>query len=128
MIYHFMNLISLKYGPEVKRLTLSKTLFKQCTYLLNYYCYFHICCKSYLCKYFGYECLIFTKTGLSPSVLSHVITGSGLPVWVKVVSVLGGTSCKWDASPLSLTRWQHTMRQWYQACVVICDPPPPNEA
>ena len=28
-------------------------------------------------------------------------------MWVKVVSVLGGTSYKRDVSPLFLTRWQH---------------------
>ena len=50
--------------------------------------------------------------------LLTVITGSGLPVWVEVVEVLGGTSCKCDASPLFLTRWQHFTRQWYQVCVV----------
>ena len=35
-----------------------------------------------------------------------VIPGSGLVVWVEVVSVLGGTSCNWEHN-LFLTRWQH---------------------
>ena len=51
--------------------------------------------------------------------ISNVYPGSGLLVWVKVVSVTDGTSYNWDASPLFLTRWQHTMSQWYQVCVVI---------
>ena len=51
---------------------------------------------------------------------SHVIPGSGLLVWVKVVSALGGTSYKWDASPLFLTRWQHNKdrERWFNADLV----------
>ena len=50
--------------------------------------------------------------------MNLVITGSGLLVWVKVVSVLASTSFKCDQLPLFLTRWQHCMRQWYQVYVV----------
>ena len=39
----------------------------------------------------------------------NVIPGSGLLVWVKVVSVQVGTSCNYEVSPLFNTRWQHTI-------------------
>ena len=65
-------------------------------------------------SFFCCEYIMFCFKLRSYSVISfsHVdaIPGSRILVWVKVVSVPDCTSYKWDASPLFLTRWQHSIR------------------